>query len=681
MLTIHPTTIACAALTLALAGAAAGETSLQRMDGWPYAGARAVALDEQRDLAILSSGGAVLVLDISDPASPDLLYDGLHTSGHVRDMRFVAEQKRLYIADYSGGLEIWDLTDPQDPTRLGASLVYYVGTDSDQPTDNLVVTGDYVYINANEARVHAFDVSDPTDPVDLGVQAGPLWYPPYYDRDTEDVAVAGSFAYVAGDGLAKFAILGDGTLNKVGEYLNSTRVRCIEVVDPYAYTGFNGMTIFDVSGSYPTMMGSAPAGGSLDDLAVSGDRVIGVNQSGLYVFDVSTPDQPEQIGSLSLPDGYRIRLAGDIAYVTSDSAGLQVVDISDDENPVLIGSYDTVGTCSAVTVSGPYSYLGQSAEPLVVLDTSDPNAVQFLSQPDDGTAAESVRIGDYLYVTDWDAQALVVYDVSDASDPVVVGGVYDFYATRVATDGEYLFVLRFNVDTQLFYLHVFGLTDPTAPVELSTMTVGPFILELECGDGHLFAIEFYDVGMHVIDVTDLYDPHEVDLYPLDWGEDVWIDGDRAYVASFHDGLLILDITDPTNPFELGGIHEPFQFDSVAASGDLAFATTGLSTVTLHLYDVSDPATIIELDSIELPGEAWDLVVEGNKAYVAGGYTGLQIIRAGGATGDINDDGGVDVLDLLMLLDAWGNCPGCPEDLNDDGTVSILDLLILLDNWG
>ncbi len=51
--------------------------------------------------------------------------------------------------------------------------------------------------------------------------------------------------------------------------------------------------------------------------------------------------------------------------------------------------------------------------------------------------------------------------------------------------------------------------------------------------------------------------------------------------------------------------------------------------------------------------------------------------------DLNCDGSVDVLDLLILLGDWGACPdsACPSDLNGDGTVDVLDLLTLLGNWG
>lgn len=49
--------------------------------------------------------------------------------------------------------------------------------------------------------------------------------------------------------------------------------------------------------------------------------------------------------------------------------------------------------------------------------------------------------------------------------------------------------------------------------------------------------------------------------------------------------------------------------------------------------------------------------------------------------DINEDGDVDVADLLLLLEAWGPCTDCNEDLDDDDNVGVSDLLILLASWG
>lgn len=51
--------------------------------------------------------------------------------------------------------------------------------------------------------------------------------------------------------------------------------------------------------------------------------------------------------------------------------------------------------------------------------------------------------------------------------------------------------------------------------------------------------------------------------------------------------------------------------------------------------------------------------------------------------DLNGDCQVDVLDLLILLGAWGTCPArgdCPADINGSGGVDVQDLLMLLGDW-
>jgi hypothetical protein len=53
---------------------------------------------------------------------------------------------------------------------------------------------------------------------------------------------------------------------------------------------------------------------------------------------------------------------------------------------------------------------------------------------------------------------------------------------------------------------------------------------------------------------------------------------------------------------------------------------------------------------------------------------------GGCPADVNNDGTVDVLDLLAVLADWGGS-GVPADINGDGVVDVLDLLEVLAQWG
>ena len=51
-------------------------------------------------------------------------------------------------------------------------------------------------------------------------------------------------------------------------------------------------------------------------------------------------------------------------------------------------------------------------------------------------------------------------------------------------------------------------------------------------------------------------------------------------------------------------------------------------------------------------------------------------------GDYNEDGLVQLTDLLDFLTAYGSaCTGCPQDSNDDGLIQLTDLLNFLGVYG
>ena len=99
----------------------------------------------------------------------------------------------------------------------------------------------------------------------------------------------------------------------------------------------------------------------------------------------------------------------------------------------------------------------------------------------------------------------------------------------------------------------------------------------------------------------------------------------------------------------------------------------VSGQTAHTYARSEPCGIpkyVPLGTLDFPCCHWVQVVKG---------------LARGIPGDLDGDGVVGVLDLLILLAGWGPCPdppdACSADLDADGFVGILDLLTLLANWG
>jgi hypothetical protein len=66
--------------------------------------------------------------------------------------------------------------------------------------------------------------------------------------------------------------------------------------------------------------------------------------------------------------------------------------------------------------------------------------------------------------------------------------------------------------------------------------------------------------------------------------------------------------------------------------------------------------------------------------VVGALDDLDLRSCEHLLGDLNNDGVVNVQDLLILVQQWGRCNACTADLNDDGVVNIADLMLLMANW-
>ncbi len=101
-----------------------------------------------------------------------------------------------------------------------------------------------------------------------------------------------------------------------------------------------------------------------------------------------------------------------------------------------------------------------------------------------------------------------------------------------------------------------------------------------------------------------------------------------------------------------------------------------------LNDLIVPQSGVQIERAKAINNSGQIVCDGKDA--AGRLAAILLTPIKPPISDLDGDCRVRVPDLLTLLAAWGPCSpklDCPADLNNDGTVNQLDLVLLIENWG
>ena len=213
---------------------------------------------------------------------------------------------------------------------------------------------------------------------------------------------------------------------------------------------------------------------------------------------------------------------------------------------------------------------------------------------------------------------LAVVDLSDPRNPVVVGDWHDsgllgtLRGLSVNKAGTLAYVVSigpppFGSAGKEIILYILDIRDRTLPSEIARFVYpypgpwahSPYAVPNEddtlviLADGRWAVEECTGYGrLHILDISDLSAIHEVGVFkiaesddcfsgrrtaPLFQATDIAVKGDLVYSTWLRGGLHVADISDPSNPVEVGAFRSPDGIgpwlSDVALYGDYALATT------------------------------------------------------------------------------------------------------------
>ncbi len=551
------------------------------------------------------------------------------------------------------------ITGPVEEAK-GEDVAFYQAGGFGGCYKNTHYDGEYLYVTHYQG-MSIFDITDPDDPQEIGFVltngfAYGLW-------------VDGDHAYI-GNGYESMLVVDISDRTDpyiVGEIANEWFASGITVDGNYAYVadGYyqaqdqGGMLIYDISDpTTPTQTGklSTPQGGPNEIVVIDEYAYIANGQDGLLIADVSNPAAPYRVGSYGTSYACDLAIRDNYAYIADRTGGLVIIDHSFKQFPAQVGTYDTDGEAWGIELIGDLAYIADHENGLVIIDVSNPNFPVEVGHLDTDDEAMKVTVaGDRAFIAD-NTNGLVVADVSVAANPQQTG---HFETAGMVMDVELAdgYVYVGNGD-QIFILEASDVTHPEAVGFYQATGNGE-------GDGirldvveDLCYIANGEAGLVILDISDRSDPQQIGQSDTDHiATDVHVVGNYAYVVDKENGLVIIDVSNPALPQQVGHFDTNDEAVRIVVRDNLAYV--GDRFEDLQILDVSIPSNPTFVGNwTQEDGHVNGIALSGDYAYLSTGDQGLRIIDISDPTtpvevGDYPTEGwamlGVNVIGHHALL--------------------------------
>jgi hypothetical protein len=588
-------------------------------------GGASYAVTVSGTLAYMGVGPRLVILNVSNKAHPTLVGQSDVLGAFVRGV--TVNGKYAYVANGVAGLHIFNIENPAHPFEVG----FY---DTTGRSLGVKVAGNYAFVADEGDGLVIINISDPAHPFQAG----------HYDTPGAAVALALSdhYAYIAdsGAGLRIINIADVAHPTEAGFFYddnggrNTSTTIAVDVASHYAYIvtleddmwgGYTMLRVIYVGvPTEPLQVGSLESNSLFSGhVVVHGNYAYFSDSNVLSIVDVSNHQHPVAVGSLGMASHVAgLVVAGNYAYVTDDYAstrGLNIVDVSAPSAPTMVGQYHTMRIGGGVALLGNYVYTfgGNGFD---VVDVSNPaSPVQTGGSYRDGDYPAgftgSAMANNYLYLTDW--MSLKILDVSNPVSPTQVGSLPVFEAGSVAVAGNYAYVNGTDG------LSVIDVSNPVSPTQVSLSIIPDWLSRDIFVVGEYVYVSEGTIALRVYDISNPISPTLAASYDDPGFSIRTVSGNYAY-GGYGDRLYVIDVSDPLHPVMVGTYYPPGGVRGIAISGDYAYVTSG--GIGIHIFDITDPTTLTEVSSYNTPGYAGGVAAAGNYIYVDDGEGGLLILR-------------------------------------------------------
>jgi hypothetical protein len=584
------------------------------------AGGHTNAVAVQGNYAYIGTGLSVVVLDILDPANPIQIGKTTPMTDIVEDLDVFGNY--LYAADGAGGMYIFDISSPANPTKTG-----FIGTPG--VARRIKVSETYAYVLTRdtwngfelvEGGLFVFDISNPFFPTEVE-----FWESPGHPNGLE---IYQNYAFVAAEdsGLRIINISDPTTLQEEG-YLNppgTNYYRTVVVKGSYAYVGNEAnIVVIDISNiATPVELNELTIGERLVAVSRVGNNLFFADETyGLSIVNIFNPTTPTFVGTFPSPgEGTNVAAAGTHAFLTNRKRGLRIYNVSNPDLTFEEGSFNILGSPFNIVKAIDHVFVGDREGIMIfdVVDSSNPELAGFGETP---SRVWGIAVNDQYAYVGTQHSGLRIFDIATPVTPTEAG-YFETYAN----------VVDIAISANTAYLthsgdgwSIIDITAPISPTEITHLDTPSRAYGVSV-DNNTAYITAGNQGFYIVDVSNPISSTIIGSYTPAWANfysKVEINEGIVYIADSN-GLVILDISDPSAPSEVGFYAAPGQVSNIDI--EMPFAYIADHNEGIRVVEISDPTSPLEVGFYQIPGVTQGVTVNNGVAYISNDGVGLLTIE-------------------------------------------------------
>jgi len=345
---------------------------------------------------------------------------------------------------------------------------------------------------------------------------------------------------------------------------------------------------------------------------------LAAHANGLYIIDVSNPNDPQEIANFSRRWVEDVYVSGNYVYVAY-SSGLGIVDISDPAKPKELGYAETRGHPHGIFVSENYVYLaceatvlGNSWQGLYIFDVINPsNPVKIGYYPNSGKTERDIYVfNNYAFIASG-GDGLIIINVSDPTNPQWAGNYnVSNFAAGVFVQEVYAYIANGNDG-----LSIINISDPTKPQETGSYDTPNFASRVFANRDYVYVVDELG-GLRIINLTNPVNPQEVAYYNTQFAEDVFVDSQYVYLTDRYNGLYILkftpsgQLTFSATQLNLGSVNVGSQQQQTISVTNSGASDVMVSSAYINGNDSAEFSLVSGVAPFSLaPSQSRDMVIE------------------------------------------------------------------------